>query len=145
MGDCEVCASPTNVLVILAKRRETGELNTLACPECAVVSGAFCTEHNSPHIGFNDGTTACDQCVEEVFWAHKPQAKQLADRLMMKLPPEVSWQFLKEAKERADLCSLELSIVVLRLLAVKAVRSQITVDDVVAQLVADRSVDKLFW
>lgn len=64
-GDCEVCRKSTNILNIIPQKRDDGSLITLACTECATKSGMFCTDHERPHIGFEDDTTACLSCIEE--------------------------------------------------------------------------------
>jgi len=64
---CETagCRSPeSNHLVLLPLSRPDGSLNTFACLECAQSSGAYCVQHQCPHQGFEDGTTACPQCIE---------------------------------------------------------------------------------
>jgi hypothetical protein len=52
-------------IVILPKRKPDGCLDTLSCLECARKSGIYCLRHNRPHLGFEDGSTACVLCVEE--------------------------------------------------------------------------------
>lgn len=65
VGDCEVCQKATNILNIIPQKRGDGSLITLACTECATKSDMFCTNHQRPHIGFEDDTTACVSCIEE--------------------------------------------------------------------------------
>ena len=62
---CEICRSPSSIINILPIRQQDGKLNTLACDKCAEKSGAFCPTHQRPHLGFEDGTTACKVCIDE--------------------------------------------------------------------------------
>lgn len=63
--ECEICGETVADLAIIPIKQENGSLITLACIKCAKDKGMFCTRHNRPHIGFEDGTHACILCIEE--------------------------------------------------------------------------------
>jgi len=60
-----MCGGNCQVINILPLRHPDGRLNTLACEGCAEKSGAYCLIHQRPHLGFEDGTTACKECIDE--------------------------------------------------------------------------------
>ena len=64
-GFCEHCEDETEVLNILPIKRANGSLITLTCTPCAEKTSAFCKEHERPHMGFDDESTACRLCINE--------------------------------------------------------------------------------
>jgi len=62
---CEICGGSMPDFYILPLKQPDGKLNTLACCGCAEKSGAFCITHHHPHLGFEDETSACTECIEE--------------------------------------------------------------------------------
>ena len=66
MSICEMCSEDRNEMAILPIHQENGNLNTIACLDCAEQSGAYCVEHHTPHLGFFDGTSACRDCIEGI-------------------------------------------------------------------------------
>lgn len=63
---CEICTEDKPDMAILPIHQENGNLNTIACLDCAKQSGAYCREHSAPHLGFFDGTSACRECIEDI-------------------------------------------------------------------------------
>lgn len=65
---CEVCGDiDPDIIVLLPKVQPDGKLDTSACESCAISSGMYCQKHERPHIGFEDETTACIPCIEEIL------------------------------------------------------------------------------
>jgi len=64
---CEICGGDLNVIVTLPIRQPDGKLDTLACESCAVKNDTYCQKHERAHLGFEDGTTACTSCIEEML------------------------------------------------------------------------------
>lgn len=64
---CEICGQDPEMIVLLPKRQPDGRLNTLACESCSKESGMYCQKHQRPHLGFEDETTACISCIEEML------------------------------------------------------------------------------
>lgn len=64
---CEICGQDPNLIILLPKRQADGKYNTLACEKCSVESGMYCQKHDRPHLGFEDETTACIDCIEETL------------------------------------------------------------------------------
>lgn len=71
--DCEICRDSTQVVYLLPLKQPDGKLDTLACEKCAEKSGAFCITHQRPHLGFEDGTTACKVCIDEKVETDTPE------------------------------------------------------------------------
>lgn len=65
--NCEICGADPEVIVLLPKKQPDGRYNTLACEPCSIESGMYCQKHERPHIGFDDETTACIPCIEEIL------------------------------------------------------------------------------
>lgn len=61
---CQVCqGTPAAVTAVALK---DGKLtNTPCCKPCASKSGFWCGKHQSQHVIFSDGTSACLHCVRE--------------------------------------------------------------------------------
>ncbi|HEY5601309.1 MAG TPA: hypothetical protein VIK81_04470 [Patescibacteria group bacterium] len=64
-GECEICGSDPKVINIIPKHQENGSLITLACENCALDAGMYCVNHARPHMGFEDGTSACKFCIDD--------------------------------------------------------------------------------
>ena len=55
---------------------------TVACQECSLTSERYCNIHMTPHMFYEDETTACVDCVEELV--HKngvSYARMFADKV----------------------------------------------------------------
>lgn len=63
---CEMCGRDPELIVLLPKKQPGGKLNTFACKGCSIESGMYCQKHQRPHMGFNDETTACMLCIEDI-------------------------------------------------------------------------------
>ena len=63
-GTCELCEADADIINILPITQPDGKLDTMACTGCSESSGVYCLEHKRPHLGFNDNTTACAECIE---------------------------------------------------------------------------------
>lgn len=65
--NCEICGEDKRIMVSLPIKKEDGCLNKIACLECARDSGAYCTRHDRPYMGFEDGSIACPLCRAEAM------------------------------------------------------------------------------
>ncbi len=63
-GTCELCSNEADIINILPITQPDGKLDTMACTECSETSEVYCLEHRRPHIGFDDNTSACVECIE---------------------------------------------------------------------------------
>lgn len=62
--NCEICGADSS-LVILPIHKPGGSLITLACIDCARVSGHYCMTHDTAHTDYTDGGSACAECLRE--------------------------------------------------------------------------------
>lgn len=63
--ECERCGKEAKEFNILPIPQDDGKLKTITCTDCAREIGLYCSKHDSPHAGFEDGSSACLRCVEE--------------------------------------------------------------------------------
>lgn len=63
-GTCELCSIEADIINILPITQPDGKLDTMACTGCSETSKVYCLEHRRPHIGFDDNTSACVECIE---------------------------------------------------------------------------------
>jgi len=133
--NCEICGADPEEIAILPIKRLGGSLNTIACIPCAVESGVYCVDHNRPHLGFEDDTSACKQCIDEEVLELGPQADLVAGRIEDALP-EDQYRCLKSWADMSSVVSgdtpnvcIVRSVVTLSLRTGRGIR--ITVDEVV--------------
>lgn len=72
-GDsCRICEQQTDTFNILPPgiRLENAREVWMACDNCAQQLGYFCPRHEKPHMGFEDGTTACKICIDDEVEQH---------------------------------------------------------------------------
>ena len=140
--NCELCGDEkSGTLVLLPIRQSGGKLETLACLACAKKSSAYCRKHNRPHLGFDDGTTACVPCIEETVAENAGKATEFMCDLKRVLPLD-EWERLTDWVE--DSCSITGNsdeICVLRALATKALRSKRSIQEVAQQVSQNKTVD----
>jgi hypothetical protein len=75
LSNCEICGGEMDdLIVILPIEQPDGCYDTFACLNCAEKSRVYCLTHERPHIGFEDGTTACLVCIEEKIVEDGPRA-----------------------------------------------------------------------
>lgn len=79
---CEICGADPRLLISLPIVQADGKLNTMACEECARKSGRYCLKHQTPFLGFNDGTAVCPDCVDETATL---KAEELGQLLVSKI------------------------------------------------------------
>jgi hypothetical protein len=137
---CELCHREPNHLVILPLKGADGNLNTIACLHCAEQSPAYCQKHRIPHLGFLDQSTACIKCIDELVESKKAEATAILELLKKNLPKKELQNLLTWADHPLvgprETC-------VLRFLATKALRSGKTIDDVLRQVIEEKSVESI--
>ncbi len=133
--NCELCQKPDpETIVMLPIPRENGSLVTMGCVECAEKSTAYCKKHAHTHLGFEDGSTACVHCVEELIQTHTAQADEIRDQLMAGLPADQKEILDEDADVSANLTGSTRSIAVLRFVAAKAQRCDESINEVVRKV-----------
>lgn len=149
--NCEICGKDPSSYVLLPKRQENGNLNIIACVECSLESGLYCQKHQRPHLGFQDETSACLDCIEDIVLAEGEKiAGKLTGRVSVSLKREeiefdiMEWaDLMMESSRRAGLSDLTLAMKVrqtphalnvARLIITKAQRMNIGPEDVIEQV-----------
>ena len=152
---CEICGKDTsNITVLLPKKQEDGKLDTMVCLECARKSGAYCKKHEAPHLGFEDGTTACKLCIEEVViqkrnetsggFAAVPETARIFCLLREALPPKEFEEFVDESTLDGRIIGSAIDLTIVRFIATKALRTGQSFEAVLEKVVADQKADYLF-
>jgi hypothetical protein len=141
--NCEICGKdPGDLTVILPIPRESGNLITMACLECARKSGVYCLKHNQPYSAFKDGTTACLICIEELKNFSMTEAAALFLNLRRDDMPES--ERLREWAEEAAFITTETPIhSIARALAGLALRRKTTVIQILEEIAQKKSVSDL--
>ena len=140
---CELCGEDRLKLTLLPLRQPNGKRNTFACDRCMKASSAYCRVHDTVHIGFLDGSTACGSCIEEMTRARIPFAFQMWSSILAVLPPfEKEWL--------AHICKMSSlmtddgeEISILRFVASRAARTGQTPEQVLKEINKRRSVEFL--
>jgi len=105
-------------------------------------SGVFCIKHDRIHLGFEDRSTACELCIEELISCRSTEdLRQIShDAVGCLNPDDGSVEEFRQAVETA-LPSADGSgpMVILRFIAAKAVRTGQTIEAVLLQMVQNRS------
>ena len=141
--DCGLCGKDIgNVIVLLPIKKPDGCLSVLACLKCAKKSSAYCQKHKGPHTGFvGDNTTACLICVEEEVRRRKLEAESIFSKIKEVVTPKD----LEELADWMEISSLitgdSEAVSVLRAIATRAARFQISIDEVVEQILKAKSLD----
>lgn len=143
--DCELCdKTDPDIIVILPIHRSNGDMITMACEECAMNSTAFCRHHGQIHIGFTDGTTACQNCIEELVAGFRGRAEETHRRLMTALSPDSAASLEEMAEMNSKISGSSIPMSVIRFLAAKAARTNTTIDNVIESVIGADSVRFLF-
>ncbi len=139
---CEICGkNSVEVFVILPIKKPDGCLNTIACPECAENSSAYCKKHGRPHLGFSDDdTTACAMCIEEMVAEKIPEEVNIFKRFQKNLPPAERHRLLKWAEDFAPVAGDSKGVCTLRAIATKALREKKSFEEVVERIINEKSV-----
>lgn len=140
MSKCELCGRDDGlVTAILPIPQPNGSIVTLACEKCMMESRTYCRKHGQIHMGFLDGTTACRQCIAEILSDYSSEADHITQGILQSVH-EGEVERLVCLAETAGRFSCEpISLSVLRFVVTKAVRTGQSVENIIVQLVADKS------
>ncbi len=139
---CELCGdSLADIFVILPIKKPDGCLDTIACYPCAEKSSAYCKKHERPHLGFeDDDTTACVTCIEETVAGNKNREGNIFEALKNSLSQPEFQRLLEMASFSAHITNNSAATCVLRFIATKALRTNLTIDGVLRRIIVDKSV-----
>ena len=140
---CELCGSTSSdMIVILPIHKQDGSLITLTCLKCAQKSDAYCNQHEAPHLGFEDGSSACKQCIDELVVSLIPQGDIIFGKLVRGLPSNEINRIIIWVNETSFLGD---SYVLRTLIALssKSLRSGQEVDEIIDVVIRQKSVDAI--
>lgn len=139
---CNICGviDPPQTVELPIKRPD-GSPITVACKSCAEKSSAYCCLHNHEHFGYVDGTTACYDCVNELLHSNISRADSIHDQILSTLEPNDLETLAKWANNMRAMTHESLPVTTLRYVCTKALRSKLTIDDVLAQFDRIRSLN----
>jgi len=142
---CQLCDKDIgDTIVLLPLKRTDGALSTMACLNCAENSSAYCKKHNRPHLGFmDDNSTACIFCIEELVVQKENEEMFVFEKILEAIPPEEKKCLLDYATTVARIKQEREATSVLRAVATKALRLKRTVEEMVAQVVIQKSIESI--
>lgn len=137
------CAGDRGDFVVLPIRQPDGKLNTTACVSCARKTEAFCRTHQRPHTGFDDGSTACHDCIDSRVYQALKEIGPIFHRIVSHLPNREVEALTDWALHISELTGVMPKTVVYRAIVSKALRTKTTPEAVIEEVLATRSVGAL--
>jgi len=140
--DCEICGKkePESIMV-LPIHKSDGALITIVCEDCGEKSSAYCVKHRRIHQGFDDGTTVCIACVEELIAQERHNARHVADAVMKHLSLEEAADLREVAEMSSSVTGDPTEVSILRFVASKAKRTKTSVEMVIDIIVSSGSAE----
>ncbi len=74
--------------------------HAIICLACGIEAGVYCEKHDVPHQGFDDGSTACLECIDEEVQLKLGRRTGIGRLIERSLPPE-EFAILKKAARGA--------------------------------------------
>jgi hypothetical protein len=139
-NDCEICHRPIGDTIVILPIKRDGRLETIACMDCAMISSAYCKQHQAPHMGFKDDSTACVHCIHGLVEQNKTWAAEIMQSLVSALPSEEIDVLREYAMVGSRLTDRKQDICVLTAIVSRAVRAEMYINEVVKKVIEDRSV-----
>ena len=142
---CQLCGKDIgDTIVLLSLKRTDGALSTLACLNCAESSSAYCRKHSRPHLGFmDDNSTACILCIEEIVAQKENEEVFIFDKILEAIPLEEKKRLLDWATAIASIKHEREATSVLRAVVTKALRQGKTIEEMVVQVVCQKSIESI--
>lgn len=142
--NCEDCGSDAQQLYIIPVKQPDGRLNKIVCYDCAVKSGAYCTEHDMPHMGFDKAEKgACLTCIEELVRENANRGDELLRSLLDSLPNQELLRLREWISDIQEFTADSDATCLLRALATQAKCTSLSIDEVIQQVVSTQSVDSI--
>ncbi len=142
---CEICNDPNPKLtMMLPLHQPNGKQITAACEKCGINSKAYCPKHERVHQGYRDNTTACLGCVEDLVKKSYPEVQQMWTRLAT-LPPVLTDDLEDMIDTRVAISKSSKDEVLLKIFAAKALRMNLTIEEILKGVLESQSVEDLLW
>lgn len=142
---CELCHTEQDVFALLPIKQVDGALQTIACRNCGIKAGKYCTKHDIPHTGFDgDETTACLRCIEDEVRVEASQGPRYLVWLTAELPPTERDRLQEWFEMVTEITGQDEATCLMRALITKKLRTQAPdCDTIVRQVIVLRSVDAI--
>jgi len=137
--NCESCGDDSKEFVVLPGRLE----NKIVCLSCAEKSPAYCKKHKRPHLGFEDGSTACILCIEEMVEDKKKEGVNVWGELCERIPAMELARLLDWAELTSSLKGETKERAMLRAVITKALRTDQPTKAVIRELIEKQSVSPI--
>ncbi|MBU1255461.1 hypothetical protein KKH35_01165 [Patescibacteria group bacterium] len=139
---CENCGEDSDLFVILSVKKPNGSLSEIVCHSCALLSPAYCKKHQMPHLGFaDDEATACRLCIEEAVIQNKSMAEEIYSMLISGLLFDEIENLDDWAEDSSIVTGDSMSICVLRAVITRALRLNISIEEIVKRVIEAKSTD----
>lgn len=138
---CELCGKEPEAFVLMPIRGKYGALETIGCLDCAISRGVYCTKHERPHLGFEDGTHACVECVEGDVRANLRHATVVYTRIAREFPGSEQVEIGEYLESLSFLISSTREQNLLRPIAMLARRAGTSFDEMLERVIRSRSAE----
>ena len=139
---CEnpTCPDPDHYILCLAPS-EDGRDSRFLCLPCCKSFGLYCVRHERAHTSFSTGGHACLRCIEREVRMLKPYADVHYSHLISNLPVDELGDLREWAEVTGEIMGdTNQAITVLRAIVTSAMRRKLTHQQVIAEVIASRSV-----
>jgi hypothetical protein len=138
--NCVFCGMKNmDVIVLVPVCQLDGSLSSLACLPCSIQKGLYCEKHDRPHIGFDDGTTACIFCIDNLVKREMYRAHELTSKICEVISNSEIVSLNQAAGISSEVTGDSKDFSVLRFVASRAQRSKLSIDEVISKIVEKES------
>lgn len=118
---CGFCGEDAAVWII---NPDLTSEHSLMCVSCGISRGVYCVKHSITHMGFNDGTTACRDCInqEVKVGVQGQRQREVASQIEISLDREEFQDLQRVAEPVADVRGCDQKTVLLYFAVTKAHR-----------------------
>lgn len=136
---CEFCGREPDTFILVPIRGKQGALEMIACMECAVSRGVYCTKHERIHLGFEDGTHACVLCIEEDVRANLHRSDAIAERLDLEFDEAVRGEVIEQCMRSLSLIGGTVGHALVRSIATLARRAGTSFEEMMEWVIEAKS------
>ncbi len=142
---CEICGrTDVDVFNLLGIKQANGNLDTLACTQCAKERGWICEKHDSVHQGFEDGTHACLECIHEMARDALANSQSFLVFLREKMPQGKFDELWEKAEGYSAPLIVDAHIYLARTIAALALRRNKSFQQILEDIVSSGDFTDLF-
>ncbi len=117
--------------ILVPVRSPDGGLAVFSCVDCSKKNGLYCERHNVPCVGFEDQTTACLFCIEELVKFEHRRANEVAEKVKNSIDEYDRKRLRRSAKVSAQVTGSSEDIAILRFVASRAIRDKVSIEHII--------------